>query len=152
MARSRNASFNAVVGRKRIAPSLNAYTRSAQLNVRAQMSSVINNYRKFISQVEEAMPDVLYEALQPTYELSQEYVPYDTGALADSGYLEITNFRGKPRVEIGYGLGGVPPYAVRVHETMEFRHEAPTRAKWLQVALEEDAPNVQKRIVDALKI
>jgi len=89
---------------------------------------------------------VLYNALEPAFELSKEYCPVDTGAMVDSGYLEISTFRGVPTVEIGYGRAGNPPYTVEVHENLEWRHKDPTRAKWLQVALAESAGQIQDDI------
>lgn len=151
MARPR-ASFNAVVGRKRLAKSLSTSVQSDTLSARAGMAQIIRNYRKFVQNVEEAVPDILYEALIPTFEKSQEYCPKDTGALRESGYLEITEFRRRPRVEIGYGLGGEPEYTAKVHENMEYKHKAPTRAKWLQIALEEDAEAIQMRIIKAMRV
>lgn len=151
MARPR-ASFQASIGRRRLAAGIEASVKTDTRSARASMSAIIRNYRKFVNNVERAMPDVLYNALVPTFEKSLEYCPKDTGAMADSGYLEKTDFRGKPRVEIGYGAGGIPEYTAKVHENMEYRHKAPTRAKWLQVALEEDSNEVQQRIVQQLKV
>lgn len=116
-------------------------------DARASMAGIIKNYKSLIDHIENVTPEILYEALEPTFELSQKYCPKDTGALRASGYLEITKFRGTPTVEIGYGKGGNPPYAATVHENMEYRHKDPTRAKWLQVALSEDAEAIQGRIV-----
>lgn len=113
----------------------------------AKMTDVIMNYTKLVRHLEVVSPDILLDAMQPTFALSQQYCPTDTGRLKDSGYLEITERRGRPTVEIGYGFGGEPPYATAVHENLEWQHKAPTRAKWLQVALEEDAQNIQDRIV-----
>lgn len=147
-----SASFNASIGRKRLAASISpetaAYTRSA----RASMQAIIRNYRKFVANVEKELPEILFEAMVPTFALSQEYCPKDTGKMRESGYLEITSFRGKPRVEIGYGRGGDPEYTAAVHENMEWRHKAPTRAKWLQIALEESAQEVQARIVTLMRV
>lgn len=146
------ASFNAVIGRKRLAKSIDASTQTDTRSARVGMAQIIRNYRKFVQNVEEAMPEILYEALGPTFEKSQEYCPVDTGALVESGYLEITEFRKRSRVEIGYGLGGSPEYTAKVHENMEYKHEAPTRAKWLQIALEEDAEEIQMRIINAMRV
>lgn len=107
---------------------------------------IIANYIDLVEHLEGITPEILMDALEPTFEISQEYCPEDTGRLKDSGYLEITEFRGRPSVEIGYGRGGEPPYAATVHENMEWRHKAPTRAKWLQVALTEDEQNIQARL------
>lgn len=113
----------------------------------AQMRGVLNNYKRLIRHIEEATPEILLESLEPTFELSQEYCPKDTGALVDSGYLEIVQEGRKPTVQIGYGRGGSPPYTVRVHENLEWRHKSPTKAKWLQAALEEDEKAIQGRII-----
>lgn len=120
-------------------------------DARAGMRSVIANYNKLIAHFEEVTPEILYDALYPTWIKSQEYCPVDTGALVDSGYLVLTASRGHPTVSMGYGFGGQPEYTVRVHENMEWRHEPPTRAKWLQVALEEDSGAIQARIISALR-
>lgn len=141
------------VGRKRLNPlgGHSAEFRQAQMDARSSMARVISNYRRLINELENVTPDILLEALEPTFEKSQEYCPYDTGRLRDSGYLQITQFRGNPTVEIGYGLGGEPPYTVNVHENLEWRHKYPTRAKWLEVALLEDDQAIQQRIISAYK-
>lgn len=147
-------SFHASVGRKqlrgRYAPggSLGG-AATDNLNARNAMNQVVKRYKKLIDQLEIATPNILYAALEPTFEKSQDYCPQDTGRLVASGYLEIVEFRGKPTVQIGYGKGGDPEYAVTVHENLEWRHKAPTRAKWLQVALAEDANDIERRIVSA---
>lgn len=132
------ARFNAKVGGR---------VRGA--DARRQMAGVINAYSRLVRHIEEATPEILMEALEPTFEKSQEYCPRDTGELLNSGYLEIRELRGKPTVEMGYGFGGSPSYAVAVHENLEWRHKAPTRAKWLQTAIEEDEQAIQGRIVRA---
>lgn len=144
--------FTASVGRRSLRGQFSVgadatHTRDA----RASMKSIIGAYKRLVRGMEDITPSVLLLALEPTFEKSQEYCPKDTGALVESGYLQITQFRGKPRVEIGYGLGGVPPYAAAVHENLEWKHKAPTRAKWLQVALEEDANEIENRIAAAYK-
>jgi hypothetical protein len=95
---------------------------------------------------------VLYNALKPTFDKSQTYVPIDTGDLKKSGYLEVRR-RGLFRayeVEIGYGRGGFPSYAIYVHETPIF-HKPPTRWKFLQAAISEDGNEIQKRINEGFK-
>lgn len=126
-------------------------SRENVFSARASMASVIKNYQKFVKHVEDVTPEILLEALEPTFELSQEYCPTATGRLRNSGYLEITQFRGVPTVEIGYGRGSEPPYAATVHENVEWRHKPPTRAKWLQAALVEDEKGIQDRIVTRLR-
>lgn len=115
-------------------------------DARASMRAILANYNKLVRHMQDITPQILFDALEPTFEKSQEYCPYDTGALRDSGYLRIVQTGQKAIVQIGYGFGGEPPYATEVHENLEWHHKAPTRAKWLQVALEEDAGDIQKRI------
>jgi len=143
-ARITGTRFNVSIGRKRGRSNLEA-------DAARDMAGVIRNYRSLIKTMEDATPEVLFNALVPTYAKSKAYCPEDTGALKASGYLEVTSFRGIPTVEIGYGRGGVPTYTGAVHENMEWRHKEPTRAKWLQEALGEDAALIQRRITAAYK-
>lgn len=127
-----------------------AYAGSQRGDASKSMRGVVNAYNRLIRYLENATPEILVEALEPTYRKSQEYCPKDTGALKDSGYLEIVEHRnGKITVEMGYGFRGQPEYAARVHENLEWRHKRPTRAKWLQVALEEDEQAIRGRIIRA---
>src|SRR5262245_48843185 len=120
-------------------------------DARKAMDLTVRYYRRFIKHMEVQSPEVLLEALEPAYDLSQTYCPVDTGAMKDSGYLQITQRGQYPTVEIGYGKGGVPPYTEAVHENMEWRHKNPTRSKWLQTALAEEASDIQDRIVRGYK-
>lgn len=120
--------------------------RSNRTDATKGMAGVVRNYERLVKHLTGATPQVLLNALGPTFELSQEYCPKDTGNLVESGYLEVTVSRGAPRVEMGYGKGGKPKYAVRVHENLEWRHKRPTRAKWLQAALEEDSGELPRRL------
>jgi hypothetical protein len=137
------------VGRRRLSSGASnaGYTRDA----RASMAQVIANYRTFVRNLKVEVPKVLYDALEPTFNLSQVYVPKDTGTLKASGFLIIDGSTERPHVSMGYGANNSPPYAAKVHENMEFRHKSPTRAKFLQVAIEEDYNNILNRIVYGLR-
>lgn len=145
------AGFNASIGRKRIS-TVGALDRRDTRSARQGMRNVIKNYRRFIEDVEGVLPETLLEALEPTFEKSQVYCPIDKGNMRASGYLEITSFRGEARVEIGYGRGGNPDYTAKQHENLEYKHKEPTRAKWLQVALEEDADQIKQILIGRLRI
>jgi hypothetical protein len=145
--------INAVVGRKAIRSGNMSSTMADNTRaVRAAMQGIIKNYQRYVNHLEGSSAEIIFEAMLPTFEKSKDYCPKDTGALVESGYLEITSFRGVATVEIGYGKGGNPDYAVTVHENLEWRHKAPTRAKWLQVALAEDAADIQDRILSGYRI
>lgn len=98
-------------------------------------------------QFEDVSEDIMIDALRPTFSKARDiYCPKDSGDLRASGYLEKASFRGKPRVEIGFGRSGKPRYTVYVHEMLNFRHEPPTRAKFLQAAVFEDLNDIYLRL------
>lgn len=103
---------------------------------------------RLVSHMETQAEFVAYEALRPTFELSQTYVPVETGDLKRSGVIEM-RLRGRRKehvCEIGYGRSGQPFYAVFVHENMEMGHLPPTSAKFLLRALIEDEANIADRV------
>lgn len=111
------------------------------------MKSIMADLQYIIDETEGTTPEIMKEALEPTLELSAKYCPKDTGALVNSRYLEVTSFRGKPTVEMGYAKGGKPSYAAYVHEMVQIPHKAPTQAKFLERAVNEDIGNVIDRVV-----
>lgn len=128
-------------------PDQAAYTQQ----IRSQMKAIETNLSSVIAAIQDAGPDIVLAALQPTYDKSQVYVPKKTGALAASGYLEVTESGGNTIVQMGYGKGGQPPYAVFVHERTDLFHEPPTRSKFLQAALEEDIGDINTRLQEGYK-
>lgn len=127
------AEFRATVGGKVI--------KRVRTN-RANGVMAVRNFRTLTAAVRASAPTVLKRALTPTFNLSQVFVPVRTGALKRSGFLEITG-RGKTAsVQMGYGRRGVPPYALIVHEEFGFRHKPPTRAKFLEEAVNVTQQNV----------
>jgi hypothetical protein len=128
-------------------PTIGASTRAA----RSQMQNVVNNMNRFVAHMGDQMPEILREALEPTFDKSQRYVPIDTGVLKDSGYLVVVKRPSGAAAEIGYSKDGHPYYGIFVHENLEAHHKSPTRAKFLQAALEEDESAIQRRILDAVK-
>jgi hypothetical protein len=120
--------------------------------VKSQLDAIMQNYQDFIDHMQVQSAEVLLYALEPVGEKSQEYVPYRTGELHDSFYLEASTSRGRATAEIGYARGGNPHYAVFVHENLEMHHRPPTQAKFLQRALEESQELVQARIIEGMKL
>ncbi len=144
-------SFRAKVGSQRITKALNPAEASYTRNIRAQMDQIEKNVSAFFGHVKSVTPDVLIVALKPTFEKSQVYVPYDTGDLHKSGYLEVEQKGSRIQAEIGYGKGSNPHYAAYVHEMTHIAHKEPTRSKYLQSAIEEDANDIPKRLRNAFK-
>lgn len=143
--------FRARVGRVRTPTSDTSSRGDFERQVRAQFKDVMKELQRWIEHMEVESAAVLEEALRPTFEKSQMYVPEDTGLLKSSGYLETTQTSQGARVEIGYSRNGIAAYGVFVHEIVEYEHEPPTRAKFLQAALEEDNDDIQDRIVEGMR-
>lgn len=139
------------IGPQRPVNRVESYPNEARYvdDIRGQMRDITSNLIKVFDGIKAASPDILLDALEPTFELSQYYCPVDTGALKGSGYLEVTEFRSNPRVEMGYAKNNDPPYAVVVHENLEWRHKWPTRAKFLQAAVDEDMEDIKARVQQA---
>lgn len=108
-------------------------------------------FRDYVAELEAFLPQDLAGALEPTMELSLGYCPVDTGELYDSAYLAVESYRGGARVEMGYGRGGQPDYAIFVHE-MPYKHAAPTRDKFLEVAIDEDYFNIVQRVSNNIRV
>lgn len=143
--------LNVRLGLERVKKPLYASEPDFVSQMNAQVKALTNDLDYIFQQFEDVTPEVTKDAMEPTFEKSKVYCPKDTHALVDSGYLEIVAFRGRPRVEIGYAKGGVPRYAVYVHEMTELSHEAPTRSKWLEAAINEDMFSIIDRVASGYK-
>lgn len=139
------------VGSQNITRNTTRFDASYIKTIRRQMKTITDNYEKLVNELGDIGADIIEEALEPTFRLSQKYVPKDTGKLAQSGFLKQDRNSKFPRVVMGYGKGGDPNYTIMVHERMDVRHEAPTKAKFLLSALEEDNNAIERRIVRGYK-
>ena len=108
-------------------------------------------FGEYVKHFDEAGPDILMEALRPTYEESQELVPVKTGVLKASGFLRAGKFRGIPTAEIGYADGGRPFYAAKVHEDLDVYHKPPTQAKFLEMPLRKNMNDIKNRVIFLIK-
>lgn len=120
-------------------------------DVREQMAAIEKNFKQLLEGIENATPEALEYALQPMMEKALIYVPVDTGDLRNSAYLETRQMGNKIEAEIGFGRGGKPWYAPLVHEGLDFYHEPPTRAKFLEQAINEHLAEVLPRVIAYLK-
>lgn len=142
---------NAVMGLTRLSKPRYASEPGFVDAVNRQMKTIRDDLEYIFEQFEDATPEIMLEAMRPTFEKSQRYVPKDTMALHDSGYLEIAKRGKNSRVEIGYAKGGNPRYAPYVHEMLSHKHAAPTRAKFLSSAVDEDLYEIIDRLADGYK-
>lgn len=74
----------------------------------------------------------LYAHATKVFEQSQLEVPVDTGALRSSGFItQPYIFGNQVAISIVYGQAAAP-YALWVHEILEYYHEPPTKSKFLE--------------------
>jgi hypothetical protein len=126
------------VGRQNIRASEDSAAAALGQDLRASLNGAISNLTAFVNHVQGVTPEILVEALTPTFHKALEWCPVgETGRLKESGYLEVESFRGSSVAVMGFGRGGNPDYTVYVHE-IPATHAAPTRSKWFQGALDED--------------
>jgi hypothetical protein len=135
--------FSTFMGRKQVRSSVQYGASQHALNrqFQASMNDVLGNFRHFINSLEGVAPDILIEAVEPTHRKSIGYAPIKDGDLRASAYLAARTFRGGAEVEVGFGRGGHPDYAIYVHE-MPYAHADPTRSQFLRAALDEDIPSI----------
>jgi len=131
--------ISSFMGHKQIKATMSSSASRQALNqqFQASMRDVLGNLKAFIDELDAVSPAILVEALEPTLGKAIEYCPIDTGDLRKSAYLEARRFRGRSEVEIGFGRGGHPHYAVFVHE-MPIPRQPPTRSQFLRAAVDED--------------
>jgi len=122
-------------------------------DISVQMRNLEDKIMDIINQVDDAGPAIIYNALIPTFELSQELVPVQTGLLQSSGFLEVIGQwrRSMTQVVIGYGRHNYPHYAVYVHEMVHIPHSGGRQAKYLSAAIEQTMGDIEKGIVQGAR-
>lgn len=106
---------------------------------------------RIIKKIEGATPEALLYALEPMFDKSWMYTPVATGALKLSGELEAEQTRWGATAVIRYGADGDPKYTIFVHEMVEYQHAPPTRAKFLEAAMNEHIDEVPQLVREYLK-
>lgn len=139
------------IGLKRITQRTPSNVAEATRQVRSQMDDILWNMRRVVEGIEGITEEALRYGLEPIFATSQELVPLKTGALQASGYLEVITRKGRIEAEIGYAKGGVPDYAIEQHENLDFYHQPPRQAKFLQTAIDMHLDEVRDRIVSYIK-
>lgn len=124
----------------------NAFEADFTNRMQATMRELTGKLMDVLDQFEDASPEIMKDAIEPTMDLADYYCPVLTGDLQRSRFIEVRNFRGKPRIEAGYARGGSPRYAAYVHEAYWVPRRAPKRPKFLQAAIMEDMNNIYNRL------
>lgn len=121
-------------------------------DARKQFAFIEKEFERFVGHVEAEAAGLLESWLEFVFEKSQELVPFDTGDLKNSGYIDIRMTAKGPRGEIGYAKNGFPDYAVVVHEDTTKYHEPPTQAKFLQQPVEEYTSFFEETMAEGLRV
>lgn len=126
-----------------------AYTSEPDFVSRVQeaMKQISLNLASVLRQVVGATPEIILEALEPTFEKSKYYVPKKTEALLRSAFMRVEGTPAGVKVVMGYAAEGDPYYAIYVHEQVGYFHPLPTRAKFLTRAFDEDMEQIRERLV-----
>jgi len=150
-----------------------AFTPSLDLHIDVQGSAA--QFARALRQIEgfeaaflDGAADGQLESAWAVYDRSQVYVPVDTGLLKASGTVQEFSTQavlGRKRpaggryapkrdtfgVQVVYGGGPqTSEYAVIVHEDLEAQHAAPTKAHFLQDAVDEIAPQMSALVGDGI--
>lgn len=76
-------------------------------------------------------------------------VPLETGDLMRSGLADVDDQA--LEAVVSYGSGPAAPYALIQHEDTTLQHDEGRRAKWLELALQEERRKIQNHIEDSLR-
>lgn len=138
------------IGRRNIRVNDDSLRGNLGRDLAAAIGVIADDLAWFFRKVDEATPQDMMWAMEPTLLKSREYCPKDTNELANSAYLAMEQYRGNPRAEMGYARNGQPDYAIIVHE-VPATHAEGTFDKFLERALNEDYYSIQQRLVDGVR-
>jgi len=100
----------------------------------------------------QALRQSLYREASIAFAESQAEVPVDTGMLKNSGQaygIQINQAGNVLEITLGYG-GVASPYAEIVHEDLSARHNAPTKAKFLEDPVKRRASGLVARLATSV--
>lgn len=120
-------------------------------STKAQAAQVISNLEEVLRSVDGATPEAIEAGLRLIFNKSQVYVPVESGALKESGYVDVVSGFFRHKGEVGYARNGQPNYAIMVHELVENQHQPPTSAKFLQRAVQEELNKVAAVMVKVIQ-
>jgi hypothetical protein len=124
-----------------------------------QTQQLLGEIQAWANHVQVESKVALKNALIPAFEKSQYYCPKSPSGsrgtpirLVESGKLTVTKETGgKITAKITYGFAGNPFYAAYVHEILTYRHDPPTRAKFLEQALKEHMDQIKDDLGSGMK-
>lgn len=117
------------------------------------LDRLINLLTKGGTKASHALKQAMYKEAAEAFAESQFEVPVDKGFLRSSGQaygIQVDESAKEIVYTIGYG-GVAAPYALIVHEDLEARHNAPTKAKYLEDPVKRRAQGMGNRLGDAVE-
>jgi hypothetical protein len=117
-------------------------------NARQSMRDIVKAFDQLTNQLHDLSIEACFQNGLRVKERGDYYVPKDTLALLHSGYVEAVSAPSHPgriNIEVGYGKGDDPDYAVIVHEDLSKSHASPTQAKYLQRAIVDEVGSMLAR-------
>ena len=121
------------VGRRTTKDPLDADYVNAMMK---EIKAIERNLVTVMKTAKNLLPGALKAGVKPIFDESQRLVPVDTGKLKASGFVNARMTQKGAKVDIGYGKGNRPDYAMMVHERLESAHASPTQAKYLTQAVQ----------------
>lgn len=110
--------------------------------------NVVQRLEDYRRKLTEATGAALYQEALAVMAVSQRQVPVDTGRLRATATVGGPVDTGNgPEVPLGYGTD----YALYVHERTDMRHNAPTKAKFLEDPLRAAAVGFKERLAKRIK-
>ncbi len=96
---------------------------------------------RMVTLAEGASEDAVRVAMTFLLQKANETCPLEDGTLKNSGQVEVTRgANGQANGQVTYNT----PYARYQHETLGLNHKGQGRAKWLELAAEENREKIQQ--------
>lgn len=114
----------------------------------------INGFTRLGENIQDAAGEGVNKGIDLVYDQSQVEVPKETGRLKKSGRKVPRKSTGPTRSKgVRYGDGALnsqgESYAAAVHEILKARHDAPTKAKFVEDPLVQNVPATKKATANA---
>lgn len=112
------------------------------------MAKMAWNGKFIVDQLNAGAVEGLAKAAEHLLTEATKTVPIEEGILSGDGQVSVD--AGQMAATVYYD-GASNPYAVRQHEELSFRHDPGRRAKWLELASQEEEGTMQQIIADEVR-
>ena len=109
----------------------------------SNLQKVLGQLRRYGQDFHDGAAAGQVDAAERILERAKVYCPKDTEALVRSGrvVIELRELR-RASAQIRFGDGATEAYAVVQHERLDYKHDPPEQAKYLQRAVDELSPQM----------